>query len=132
MYNYQTRNHLKRTESLIIITVIGNRVGTIAIFLSNILLLMNNDCSANKPFNRTTISFQLQKYFILCFLVLSVAANFELTPCIINGLHITGVGGISKVYDTGIKLQLVIKLATGHLNRIISFSSACLNVYNIL
>ena len=73
MYNYQTRNHLKRMESLIIIPVIGNRVGignrvrTIAIFLSNMLLLMKYDCSANKPFNPTTISFWLRKYFILRF-----------------------------------------------------------------
>ena len=81
MYNNQTRNHLKRTESLIIIAVIGNQVGTIAIFLSNMLLLMNYDCSANKPFNCTTISFRLQRYFILrFFLVLSLATNFELTP----------------------------------------------------
>ena len=66
---------------------------------------MNNDCSANKPFNHTTISFRLQKYFILRFLVPLVAANFELTPCIINGLHTAGVGGVAKVSDTGIKLQ---------------------------
>ena len=63
-----------------IIAVIANPVGTIAIFLSNILLLMNYDCSANKPFNCKTISIRLQKYFILRFFVTSVAASFELIP----------------------------------------------------
>ena len=58
--------------------------------------------------HQKTISFQLLKYFILRFLVPSVAANFELTPLIINGLHIAGVGGVSKVSDTGITLQLLL------------------------
>ena len=43
--NYQT--HLF-TIVLIIITVVENGVGTIAIFLSNILLLMNYERSAEK------------------------------------------------------------------------------------
>ena len=43
--NYQTQLF---TIVLIIITVVENGVGTIAIFLSNILLLMNSEGSAEK------------------------------------------------------------------------------------
>ena len=43
--NYQTQ---LLTIALIIIAVVENWVGTIAIFLSNILLLMNHEASAEK------------------------------------------------------------------------------------
>ena len=67
--NYQT--HLF-TIVLIIIAVVENGVGTMAIFLSNILLLMNYEGSAEKFSNRICFSI-----FIL---VPSFTANTEMTP----------------------------------------------------
>ena len=68
-YDYQT---LLLTIALIIIAVVENGVGTITIFLSNILLLMNYEGSAEKF--SYTISFSI---FIL---VPSVTANIKMTP----------------------------------------------------
>ena len=67
-YNYQT---LLLTIALIIIAVVENGVGTITIFLSNILLFMNYEGSAEKF--SYTISFSI---FIL---VPSVTANIKMT-----------------------------------------------------
>ena len=67
--NYQTQLF---TIVLIIIAVVENGVGTIAIFLSNILLLMNYKGSAEK------LSYRL--FFSIFILVPSVLANIEMTP----------------------------------------------------
>ena len=68
-YNYQT---LLLLIALIIIAVVENGVGTIAIFLSNILLLMNYEGSAEK--------FSYRIFFSIFISVLSVTANIEMTP----------------------------------------------------
>ena len=62
----------------------------IAIFLSNILLLMNYDGSAEK-FS-----------YAISILVPSVTANIEMTPACdyTRQVKYPGVGGISKISDT--------------------------------
>ena len=67
----------------IIIAVVENGVGTIAIFLSNILLLINYEGSAKK--NLVTEIFLFSNFI----LVPSVTANIEMTPPMI-GLHMVG------------------------------------------
>ena len=67
--NYQTQ---LLTIALIIIAVVENGVGTVAIFLSNILLLMNYEGSAEK-----FTDFIFLSIFIL---VPSVTTNIEVTP----------------------------------------------------
>ena len=66
--NYQTQLF---TIVLIIITAVENGVGTIAIFLSNILLLMNYEGSDEKFSYR---------FFFIFILVPSVTSNIEMTP----------------------------------------------------
>ena len=61
------------TIVLIIIAVVENRVGTIVIFLSNILLLMDYEGSAEK------FSYSIF-FFSIFILVPSVTANTEMTP----------------------------------------------------
>ena len=58
--------------ALIIIAVVENWVGTVAIFLSNILLLMNHEGSAEK----------FTEFFFLSIFILvpSVTTNIEMTP----------------------------------------------------
>ena len=68
--NYQTQLF---AIVLIIIAVVENRVGTIAIFLSNVLLLMNYEGSAEKFIYRFF-------FFSIFILVPSVTANIEMTP----------------------------------------------------
>ena len=88
--NYQTQLF---TIVLIIIAVVENGVGTIAIFLSNILLLMNYEGSAEK--------FSYRFFFSIFILVPSVTANIEMTPsCDITQVKYPGVGGVSKMSDT--------------------------------
>ena len=67
--NYKTQLF---TIVLIVIAVVENGVGTIAIFLSNILLLMNYEGSAEK------LSYRF--FFSIFILVPSVTANIEMTP----------------------------------------------------
>ena len=76
--NYQTQ---LSTIVLIIIAVVENGAGTIAIFLSNILLLMNYEGRAEK--------FSYRFFFSIFILVASVTANIEMTPPMI-GLHMAG------------------------------------------
>ena len=74
--NYQTQLF---TTVLIIIAVVENGVGTIAIFLSNILLLMNYEGSAEK--------FSYRFFFSIFILVPLVTANIEMTPACDIGLR---------------------------------------------
>ena len=66
--NYQTQLF---TIVLIIIAVVENRVETIAIFLSNILLLMKYEDGEK---------FSYRFFFSIFILVPSVTANIEMTP----------------------------------------------------
>ena len=73
-YKSKTCNYhsLFLTIALIIIAFVENGVGTIAIFLSNILLLMNYEGSAE--------NFSYRFFFSIFILVPSVTANIEMTP----------------------------------------------------
>ena len=97
----------------------------IAIFLSNFLLLINYEGSAEK--------LVIEFFFLIFILVQSVTANIEMTPPPpMIGLHMTGKISRCRGRQKDVCYLYKIAKVIGRLNGIVSFSSAHVNVYNIL